>query len=335
MGSRQGFVRTVSPLRVLPSACCGPRGSIVARSASGCPAAPACEPSAACTPGAGPVAKSWEFVPGTGGRRTLRRGCRTSQRLGLRSHVARSAADDDRSGFFSTTVFSRMHRAMGGVMWGGPPFGTGPQQFGGHFDVRGAVGADVGREKRRRGSEMDRGRNPCSVQQAASFKRRERGRGGRGGRRQRVKLAGDLTGRSGGVPDAADRYRTIVAFSNAAGSYRTPKYHCSRSGGFWIARSGRGISGRQRGFASKGQVPALIRFVAFGCHRSLRRGPVSNKPGLRPRQGTGNHQITQTSFWAAAVVCLGASPSRFPLVRAWRIRAASLRKGLCRCLWRC
>jgi len=41
-------------------------------------------------------------------------------------------------------------------MWGGPPFGTGPQQFGGHFDVRGAVGADVGREKRRRGSEMDR-----------------------------------------------------------------------------------------------------------------------------------------------------------------------------------
>jgi len=30
-------------------------------------------------------------------------------------------------------------------MWGGPPFGTGPQQFGGHFDVRGAVGADVGR----------------------------------------------------------------------------------------------------------------------------------------------------------------------------------------------
>jgi len=30
-------------------------------------------------------------------------------------------------------------------MWGGPPFGTGPQQFGGHFNVRGGVGADVGR----------------------------------------------------------------------------------------------------------------------------------------------------------------------------------------------
>ena len=149
-----------------------------------------------------------------------------------------------------------------------------------------------------------------------------------GGAAATRRACGDLTGRSGGVPDAADRYRTIVALSNAAGSYRTPKYHCSRPGGCWIARSGRGNTGRQWGFASNGQVPAPIRFVAFGCDRSLRRGPVSSRPGLRPRRGMGNYQITQTYFLAAAVVCLGASASRSCQVRALRPRARVVAKKL-------
>ena len=207
-------------------------------------------------------------------------------------------------------------------MWGGPPFGTGPQQFGGHFDVRGAVGADVGR--------------------------------GNVGEGVRWIVGGEKTGRNNKIPKPKPHFDEASSLRRSEVSVLVP---CC-SGPFFLRP--RSISLPLRRFSRPTSAPTAPRTSKWPpncCGPVPKGGPphitppfalcilektvVEKKPlrgvgGRRPREEiAGNCQITRTSFLAAAVVRLGASPPRFPLVRACEFRAASLRKGLCRCLWRC